>query len=132
MKEKQIPYELVFIDVMNGAHKTPEYKKNLQPFGQIPVMDDDGFKLYGKSDQPLPNILILFHVYLATESRAIGRYIATKYADSGTPNLIPDPKDFEAFGLFERACSLEYCQFNPAAEGLCNELVFRKSVIQYY
>lgn len=47
------------------------------------------------------------------ESRAIGRYIATKYADQGTPGLIPT--DLKAFGLFEQACSIEIWNFQEHA-----------------
>ncbi|KAJ7853789.1 glutathione S-transferase [Mycena olivaceomarginata] len=45
LHELKIPFELVSVDVMNGAHKTPEYLEK-QPFGQIPYIDDDGFILY--------------------------------------------------------------------------------------
>jgi glutathione S-transferase len=64
------------------------------------------------------------HLFL--ESRAIGRYIALKYANQGTQGLIPDGSDFEATGRFEEACSVEYSQFNPSAEGLGQELIFKK------
>lgn len=36
-KEKEIPYELVPIDLSKGAHKSAEYLK-IQPFGQIPYI----------------------------------------------------------------------------------------------
>ncbi|MGF6711602.1 glutathione S-transferase [Luteibacter sp. W1I16] len=36
-----LPHELVEVDLMAGAHKTPEYLK-LNPFGQVPLLDDDG------------------------------------------------------------------------------------------
>jgi glutathione S-transferase len=55
--------------------------------------DDDGFVLY--------------------ESRAIGHYIATKYADQGTPGLIPT--ELKAFGLFHQACSVEIWDFQEYA-----------------
>ena len=32
----------------------------------------------------------------------------------------------EAIGRFEEACSIENSQFNPSAEGLAQELVFKK------
>ena len=35
------PHELVEVDLMAGAHKTPAFLK-LNRFGQIPVLDDDG------------------------------------------------------------------------------------------
>jgi len=49
-----------------------------------------------------------------------------KYANQGTQDLIPDNSDIQAIGRFEEACSLEYSQFNPSAEGLAAELVFKK------
>jgi len=36
-----IPYEAVDLDMANGAHKTADYLK-LNPFGQVPVIDDNG------------------------------------------------------------------------------------------
>lgn len=36
-----VPTELVFVDLMKGAHKTPEFLA-LNRFGQVPVIDDDG------------------------------------------------------------------------------------------
>ncbi|MFJ4375281.1 glutathione S-transferase family protein [Pseudomonas japonica] len=36
-----LPVELVFVDLANGAHKAPEFLA-LNPFGQIPVIDDNG------------------------------------------------------------------------------------------
>lgn len=36
-----LPHELVEVDLMAGAHKTPEFLK-LNPFGQVPVLEDDG------------------------------------------------------------------------------------------
>ena len=37
LAEKQVPYELVVIDFVNGEHKTPEYLSK-HPFGQIPYI----------------------------------------------------------------------------------------------
>lgn len=36
-KEKEIPYELVPIDLAKREHKSPEFIKN-QPFGQVPYI----------------------------------------------------------------------------------------------
>ncbi|WP_448098840.1 glutathione S-transferase family protein [Luteibacter yeojuensis] len=36
-----LPHELVEVDLMAGAHKTPEFLK-LNPFGQVPLLDDEG------------------------------------------------------------------------------------------
>ncbi|KAF0813147.1 Disulfide-bond oxidoreductase YfcG [Andreprevotia sp. IGB-42] len=36
-----LPYELVDVDLTRGAHKTPAFLQ-LNPFGQVPVLDDNG------------------------------------------------------------------------------------------
>ncbi|MBX5202764.1 glutathione S-transferase family protein [Rhizobium sp. NZLR1] len=36
-----VPYELVELDLAAGDHKAPEFLK-LNPFGQVPVLDDNG------------------------------------------------------------------------------------------
>ncbi|WP_374653328.1 glutathione S-transferase family protein [Dongia sp.] len=36
-----IPHELVLVDLAKGAHKAPDFLK-LNPFGQVPVLDDAG------------------------------------------------------------------------------------------
>ncbi|MCD0504156.1 glutathione S-transferase family protein [Bordetella petrii] len=36
-----LPYELVAVDLPSGQHKTPGFL-TLNPFGQVPVLDDDG------------------------------------------------------------------------------------------
>ncbi|KAJ7224966.1 glutathione S-transferase [Mycena haematopus] len=101
LHELKVPFELIEVDVMHGAHKTPEYMK-FQPFGQIPYIDDDGFILY--------------------ETRAICRYIAAKYPASG---LIPtEPK---ANALFEQAASVELTNFDPSASKAAMEL-FKKGL----
>lgn len=47
------------------------------------------------------------------ESRAIGHYIAAKYADQSTPELIPT--GVKEFGLFQQACSIEIWHFQEHA-----------------
>ncbi|HDS1736686.1 glutathione S-transferase [Pseudomonas sp. BP8] len=37
----QLPTELVFVDLAKGAHKQPDFLA-LNPFGQVPVIDDNG------------------------------------------------------------------------------------------
>ncbi|MBW6393265.1 glutathione S-transferase family protein [Billgrantia antri] len=39
-----LPYETVDIDLVNGAHKAPEFLA-ISPFGQVPVIDDNGVML---------------------------------------------------------------------------------------
>ncbi|KAF8595192.1 glutathione S-transferase [Ceratobasidium sp. AG-I] len=96
-------YDLVTVNIMEGEHKKPEYLENKHPFGVIPVLvDEDGTQIY--------------------ESRAIARYLTTKYGkDSG---LLPDGSDAKAYGLFEQAASVEYSSFDPPASGLVKERVF--------
>jgi glutathione S-transferase len=65
-----LPHELIDVDLMKGAHKAPEFLK-LSPFGQVPVLDDDG--------------TIVF------DSNAILVYLATKY-DAERQWLPRDPK----------------------------------------
>ena len=56
----QLPTELVFVDMPNGAHKKPEFLA-LNAFGQVPVIDDNGTIL--------------------SDSNAILVYLAKKYGD---------------------------------------------------
>lgn len=37
LHEKQVPFELIPVDLPKGAHKTPEYLAK-HPFGQIPYI----------------------------------------------------------------------------------------------
>lgn len=69
------------------------------------IYDDDGFILY--------------------ESRAIGRYIAAKYAAQGNPGLIP-LGDLKQIALFEQAASSEQANFHAAAFGISWEKAFKK------
>ncbi len=57
LNETNTPYEMEMVDITKGAHKSPEHVAR-QPFGQLPALDDDGFKMY--------------------ESRAMARYIDEK------------------------------------------------------
>ncbi|KAJ6484097.1 glutathione S-transferase [Mycena sanguinolenta] len=102
LAEKQIPFELVFVDMANKQHKTPEYLA-MHPFGQVPVIDDDGFVLY--------------------ESRAICRYLAEKYADQG-PNLYP--KGLKERAMVEQAASVESANFYPPALKMLAEIFGKK------
>lgn len=39
-----LPYETIDLDVVNGAHKAPDYLK-ISPFGLVPAIDDEGYTL---------------------------------------------------------------------------------------
>ncbi|KAF9231919.1 glutathione S-transferase [Melanogaster broomeanus] len=101
-KEKEIPYELIVVDLTKGEQKTPAFMQH-QPFGVIPYIDDDGFILY--------------------ESRAICRYLIKKYPTQGTLGLIPT--DLQAEAVFEQAASVEGTNFAANAIPLAIEEVFK-------
>lgn len=73
------------------------------------MQDDDGFILF--------------------ESRAIGRYVATKYSNQGI-SLIPT--DLKANAKFEQGASIETADFDPSASSFAFEKVFKKYVRKFY
>jgi glutathione S-transferase len=101
LHEKNVPFEIVSIDLSKGEHKRPEYLAK-QPFGQVPYIDDDGFILY--------------------ESRGISRYISTKYANQGNKLV---PTDLKEYGLFEQAASTETYHFDVYASRAVFEGLFK-------
>ncbi|KAJ7657226.1 thioredoxin-like protein [Mycena polygramma] len=105
LHELKVPFEMIEVDYKAGEHKRPEFLKK-QPFGQVPYLDDDGFILY--------------------ESRAICRYIAAKYPESG---LIPsEPK---ANAIFEQAASVELTNFEPSASKAGLHLYMKKQGLPF-
>jgi len=46
--EKEVQFELIPVDIMKGEQKAPAYLA-LQPFGQIPTLQDGDLTLYGMS-----------------------------------------------------------------------------------
>lgn len=109
LHEKNVPYQLIEPDWSKMEHKSAEWLAK-QPFGQMPYIDDDGFILF--------------------ESRAIARYIAAKYASSGT-DLLPSPTDLQALALVDQGISIEKSNFNTGAEGLFAEKLMKKYVYHY-
>ncbi|KAF7352077.1 Glutathione S-transferase [Mycena venus] len=101
LAEKQIPFEHVVVDMANKQHKSPEFLA-MHPFGQVPVIDDDGFIVY--------------------ESRAICRYLAEKYADKGTALLA---KNLKERAIFEQAASVEFANFYPAVTKVAREAFYK-------
>ena len=78
-----VPTELVFVDLMKGAHKTPEFLA-LNRFGQVPVIDDNGTVL--------------------ADSNGILVYLASKY---GNGQWLPsDPVGYDAADAIKRSHAL--------------------------
>ncbi|KAF5314738.1 hypothetical protein D9611_007252 [Ephemerocybe angulata] len=96
--EKQVPFQVVDVDLSKRENRTLEYLLK-QPFGQ----DDDGYIIY--------------------ESRAISRYIAEKYGDQGTPLI---PTELKAKGLFEQAASIEQSNFDAYANPAVYEMIIKR------
>ncbi|KAH8698808.1 putative glutathione S-transferase [Talaromyces proteolyticus] len=101
--EKGIPFEFNPVDLSKGEQKS-ELHVQKQPFGKVPVLEEDGFMLY--------------------ESRAICQYIAAKYRDQGT-DLFPDNDNVEEFALLQQGICAELSNFDPVAFGICNEKMFK-------
>ena len=67
LEEMGLPYEVVLVDLAKGEHKQTAYLA-IQPFGQIPVLEDvDGTQIF--------------------ESRAIMRYLLKKYPSEGNHSV---------------------------------------------
>ncbi|XP_078159295.1 glutathione S-transferase 3-like [Carex rostrata] len=98
LNEKVLEFEFITVDLSTGAHKKPEFLA-LNPFGQLPALEDGDEALF--------------------ESRAITRYIATKYNESGT-NLIP-----ASLAKFETWLQVESSQFNPLIHGINFEILIK-------
>ncbi|HET9932578.1 MAG TPA: glutathione S-transferase N-terminal domain-containing protein, partial [Polyangiaceae bacterium] len=99
LAETNTPYELNVVDLSKGEHKQPPHVAR-QPFGQIPVLDDDGFRMF--------------------ESRAIARYLDEK---SGSPLT---PKTIRERALMNQWQSVEQSNFSPAAMKFVYHYVFQR------
>ncbi|WP_426749445.1 glutathione S-transferase family protein [Myxococcus sp. Y35] len=99
LAEKGHEAELVLVDLTKGEQKHPAHLER-HPFGVIPALEDDGFRLY--------------------ESRAIVRYLDRKLAG---PSLTPS--DVQAFARMEQFISVEHCYFTPAAMKVIWERLFK-------
>jgi glutathione S-transferase len=102
LNEKELDFEIVPVDLRTGAHKHPDFLA-LNPFGQIPALQDGDEVLY--------------------ESRAINRYIATKYKSQG-PDLVPTPS-----AKLETWLEVESKHFYPAVSPLAFQLLIKPVVL---
>ncbi|KAG1371238.1 glutathione S-transferase 3 [Cocos nucifera] len=100
LNEKGLDYELVPVDLRTGAHKQPSFLA-LNPFGQIPVLDDGDIVLF--------------------ESRAISRYIASEYKETG-PDLLRSGGGSAETAALEVWLEVESQQFGPPIADLVFEL----------
>lgn len=73
-------FELVVVSIFKNEQKSPSYLA-LQPWGKLPLLEDDGFLVY--------------------ESRAICKYLALKFPE-GNKGLMPSLDNLKAYGLFEQ------------------------------
>jgi glutathione S-transferase len=85
--EKQIPAELVEVDLLSRAQFDPEYlSKN--PYGRVPTIEEDGWVLY--------------------ESTAILEYLE---ATRPSPPLLPaDVRSRAVVGMLLKLCDLEFAE----------------------
>ncbi|AKT43687.1 glutathione S-transferase family protein [Chondromyces crocatus] len=98
LAEKGHEVEFELVDIMKGAQKKPEFLA-LQPFGVVPVLDDDGFVLY--------------------ESRAIIRYL-----DQKLPGVALTPSDAKDRARMEQWFSVEQSYVSPAAMKIIMQALF--------
>ena len=105
LEEAGVDYELRWVDIMAGAHKTPEFLK-LNPMGKLPVLVD------GEA--------------LVTESAAIALYLGDRYAAGRLAPALDDPARgtylrwaFFSPSVLEPAAAAKASggQFNPGAVG---------------
>ncbi|KAK4407027.1 Glutathione S-transferase PARB [Sesamum angolense] len=101
LEEKGLPYEFVFVDLSTGQQKKEPFI-SLNPFGQVPVLEDGDLKLF--------------------ESRAITQYIARAYADKGTPLLPTDPLKQTMVSVWSE---VESHAFDAAAAKLSFEILIK-------
>nr|BAF56180.1 glutathione S-transferase [Allium cepa] len=102
LNEKGLDFELIPVDMKSGEHKKPEFLQ-INPFGQVPALEDGDIKLF--------------------ESRAICRYLATKYKESGT-DLLP-AKTAAEMAATEIWLEVESQQFSQPISKVCFELLIK-------
>ncbi|ESQ30494.1 hypothetical protein EUTSA_v10011727mg [Eutrema salsugineum] len=100
--EKGLDFEFVFVDWVAGESKTKSFLSNLNPFGQVPVLEDGDLKLF--------------------ESKAITRYLAEQYKDQGTSLLPDDPKKRAIVSMW---MEVDTNHFLPVASTLIKELILK-------
>lgn len=115
--------ELELVDIMKGAHKSPEHVAR-QPFGQLPAIDDGGFKMF--ESHPHAMTFIYHDVFkrpqqeeaLANAGAKLEKCVGVvdaALAAHGKPFLVGDQ-----FTLADVAFApyVEYCMVSPSAKAI--------------
>ncbi|XP_077225497.1 glutathione S-transferase F13-like [Tasmannia lanceolata] len=98
--EKEADFQIVPVNLQAGEHKQPSYLATKNPFGQIPALEDGDLTL--------------------SESRAITKYVATKY-DKGTDLLrLGNLKESAMVGVW---LEVEAQTYNPPISVIVYQLV---------
>ncbi|KAH7252820.1 thioredoxin-like protein [Fusarium tricinctum] len=105
LAELGVKYEFTDIKLQEGEHKAKDYVRSYHPFGRIPVLDNEGLRIF--------------------ESRAICRYLVAKYGRNSDLYLETDQSP-EEVAHYEMASSVEYSYFDPTMKSLAFEKVFKK------
>jgi glutathione S-transferase len=119
-KEMNVEYELVPVDIFAGEQKTPAYLEK-HPF-KVPFLVSLDFAAEMRSDNRTFYFQVEDDKFLLFESRAIARYIASKYRGQGSSDLLPNASDLQATAKFEQAASMEIMYFNEAAMPVYREI----------
>lgn len=96
LEESELPYRLHPLDFARGELKRPEYTR-IQPFGQIPSIDDDGFELFESA------AIVL---YLAEKAGRLlpetlqGRALAAQWAFAAVNTIEPAMADLFSIDHF--------------------------------
>ncbi|KAL5603718.1 hypothetical protein FOVSG1_006468 [Fusarium oxysporum f. sp. vasinfectum] len=91
--------------MQKGEHHEPNYVQKFHPFGRIPVLQDDGIRLF--------------------ESRAICQYLVAKYGPGSALHKRTE-QNFAELATYEQAASVEYSYFDPTVKSLAYENIFKK------
>ncbi|XP_068658935.1 glutathione S-transferase F13-like [Aristolochia californica] len=107
LNEKAVDYELQPVNFATRAHKQEPYL-SLNPYGQVPALEDGDFKLF--------------------ESRAITKYVASKYMETG-PDLLRSDNIAEA-ALVNVWVEVEAQHYTPVIAPLVSELLRKPKLMK--
>ncbi|KAM0951117.1 putative glutathione transferase [Dioscorea sansibarensis] len=108
LEEMAVDYHLIIIDPEAGETKLPTYL-SINPFGQIPALQDAQLTLFG-------------HLNSYSRSRAISKYIARKHM-SMSKDLMRDRTNLEERAMVEVWMEVEAEQYEPAISAVMNYVI---------